>query len=230
MICGLNKTTLLDYPEHVAATIFTGGCNFKCPFCHNKDLVINPAQTTQYTYDKIISFLKKRKNVLGGVCITGGEPTLQSELINWIQDIKSLNLAVKLDTNGYHPDVLSRLYELQLLDYVAMDIKNAPSLYALTAGLPDLDIQRIEDSIALIKSQSVDYEFRTTIVRELHTKDVILAMARWIAPCNHYYLQSYRANENVINPIYSSYEADDFAYFKELITPIIPNIDIRGID
>ena len=128
--------------------------------------------------------MKKRKNVLGGVCITGGEPTLQSELINWIQDIKSLNLAVKLDTNGYHPDVLSRLYELQLLDYVAMDIKNAPSLYALTAGLPDLDIQRIEDSIALIKSQSVDYEFRTTIVRELHTKDVILAMARFGLDCN----------------------------------------------
>ena len=230
MICGLNKTTLLDYPEHVAATIFTGGCNFRGPFCHNKDLVLNPAHASQFTYEEILSFLKKRQNVLSGVCITGGEPTLQAELVSWIQDIKSLGLSVKLDTNGYRPDVLSHLYEHKLLDYVAMDIKNAPSLYAQTVGLHDFDLQPIEDSIALIKNQSVDYEFRTTIVRELHTCDSIVAMARWIAPCNHYFLQSYRADENVINPVYSSYEPDDFAYFRELIQPIIPNITIRGVD
>lgn len=232
VICGLAKTTLLDFPGHVAATLFTGGCNFKCPFCHNKDLVINPALITPYSHDDIFSFLQKRKNVLSGVCITGGEPTIQSHLKDWIQEIKELGYTVKLDTNGYEPDVLEDLYNSHLLDYVAMDLKNEPSHYAQTIGLTDaqFDRKRIEASISLIKSQSVDYEFRSTIVKELHNKDSIITMAKWIAPCNHYYLQSYQNNENVIHPVFTSYSASDFIHFKELILPIIPNVAVRGVD
>lgn len=232
IVCGLNKTTLLDYPEHVAATIFTGGCNFRCPFCHNKELVINPANATQLSYDDIFRFLEKRQNILDGVCISGGEPTLQHDLINWIQDIKALGLSVKLDTNGYHPEVLEKLYAANLLDYVAMDIKNTPELYADTIGLSRqaFDLSRIEASIELIKKHSVAYEFRSTIMREYHTAESIVTMAKWIAPCNRYYLQCYREDDNVINPIFSAYTASEFTSLKELIQPIIPNVGIRGID
>lgn len=232
LVCGLQKTTLLDYPEHIAATIFTGGCNFKCPFCHNRDLVIQPCQSPSYTHQDIFDFLKKRKNVLDGVCISGGEPTIQPDLINWLEEMKALGLSVKLDTNGYQPDVLSTLYERHLLDYVAMDIKNTPSQYARTIGIPDADFdrKRIEASMQLIKAQNVEYEFRSTIVKELHTLDAIVEMAKWIGPCKHYYLQSYRSDGNVINPIFTSYTAEDFIHFKESLQPILPTVALRGID
>lgn len=231
-VCGLNKTTLLDYPEHVAATIFTGGCNFTCPFCHNKDLVIPSTRTPIYSYETIFSFLKKRKNILGGVCITGGEPTIHPDLIDWIRDIKALGLSVKLDTNGYHPEILSKLYSLELLDYVAMDIKNTPMSYAQTVGLSpqNFDLKKIEESITLIKNSNVNYEFRSTIVKELHTYESIITMAKWIAPCERYFLQSYREDEHVINPVFSSYNAKEFSDILELVTPIIPNTKLRGID
>lgn len=216
LIVGFNKTTLLDYPGRVAATIFAGGCNFRCPFCHNGSLVLNPLSQESYSEEGILEFLKKRRNVLKGVCITGGEPTLHADLPDFISKIKDLGYQVKLDTNGYAPNVLKRLLDEELLNYVAMDIKNCREKYALTVGKcntedaegclkegsdrkPDIfHMDKIEQSISILKESSVPYEFRTTVVKELHTKEDMLKIAEWIKGCPHYFLQQYQNSENII--------------------------------
>lgn len=213
LIVGFNKTTLLDYPGRVAATIFTGGCNFKCPFCHNGGIVLEPLTQESYSETEIIEFLYKRKNILKGVCITGGEPVLQADLPEFISKIKRIGLQVKLDTNGYIPTVLKKLLDEKLLDYVAMDIKNCRDKYAMTAGMcgrenqddestgNNLDIfhiERIEQSIELLKQSSIPYEFRTTVVKELHTMEDLLKIAEWIKGCPYYFLQQYQESETVI--------------------------------
>lgn len=206
LILGLNKTTLLDYPGRVAATVFVGGCNFRCPFCHNGQLVLKPSLQETYSEEEVFSFLKKRKGILKGVCITGGEPTLQADLPEFIAKIKELGYAVKLDTNGYLPNVLKGLLENKLLDYVAMDIKNCKEKYAVTAGfLPEdgFRLERIEEAMEILKTFSVDYEFRTTVVKEYHTKENIVKIGEWIAGCPHYFLQQYKENENVIRKVLS---------------------------
>lgn len=213
LIVGFNKTTLLDYPGRVAATIFVGGCNFRCPFCHNGGLVLDPLSQESYSEKEILEFLQKRKNVLKGVCITGGEPTLHADLPEFISKIKDLGYQVKLDTNGYAPGVLKRLLDEKLIDYVAMDIKNCPDKYAMTAGICDKEssfsekmngkmeifhLDRIEHSIRILLESSVPYEFRTTVVKELHTGEDMLKIADWIKGCPYYFLQQYQDNENVI--------------------------------
>ena len=163
-ICGLQKTTLLDYPGHVAATVFLGGCNFRCPFCHNADLLGNDAEI-QYTYEELLQFLTKRRRLMEGVCITGGEPTLQAEALEkLIRAIRELGLLVKLDTNGTRPEVIRHLMEERLLDYVAMDIKSGPDRYPQTAGSPCMNLASIQESVEILKHSSIPYEFRTTIV------------------------------------------------------------------
>ncbi len=157
-ICGLQKTTLLDFPGKVAATLFTGGCNFRCPFCHNSGLLSGDAEEL-YTPGEILRFLEKRKNILEGVCITGGEPTLQPDLEDFIRDIRSLGLAVKLDTNGYRPDILKALCRKGLLDYVAMDIKGGRNRYGAAAGIRDLSMDRIDESVRFLLEETVPYEF-----------------------------------------------------------------------
>lgn len=205
LIVGFNKTTLLDYPGRVAATLFTGGCNFKCPFCHNGELVLKPFLQEAYSETEILDFLKQRKNILKGVCITGGEPTLQADLSEFIMKVKNLGYQVKLDTNGYMPNVLKRLLEEDLLDYVAMDIKNCRDKYAATVGIYDkqscanvFHIDRIEESIEILQKASVPYEFRTTVVKELHTQEDLLKIGEWIRGCPHYFLQQYQDSENTI--------------------------------
>lgn len=201
LIAGLNKTTLLDYPGCVAATVFTGGCNFRCPFCHNGTLVLEPLSQQLYTEKEILDFLEKRKNVLKGVCITGGEPTIQADLPDFLLKLKNMGYQVKLDTNGYHPDVLEKLLDKKLLDYVAMDIKNCREKYAVTAGMCNdevFDLKRINDSVRMLKESSVLYEFRTTVVKEFHRKEDLVKIAEWIKGCPFYYLQQYQDNENMI--------------------------------
>lgn len=216
LIVGFNKTTLLDYPGRTASTIFVGGCNFRCPFCHNGGLVLNPLSLESYSEEEIIEFLQKRKKVLKGVCITGGEPTLHADLQDFILKIKNLGYQVKLDTNGYAPDILKKLLDEKLLDYVAMDIKNCRDKYAMTAGMcnaesyplkgakgkpKDFELDRIEKSILILKDSSIPYEFRTTVVKELHTGEDMLKIADWVKGCPHYFLQQYQDNENVIYSI-----------------------------
>ena len=181
-ISGLQKTTLLDFPGHVACTIFTGGCNFRCPFCHNSDLLDNGADD-DYTEEEVFEFLHKRKRVLEGVCITGGEPTLQPDLEDFIRKVRELGLAVKLDTNGYKPELLKDLCQKGLLDYVAMDIKASRDHYGEVAGAPGLNMELVDESIAFLLSGITPYEFRTTVVRGLHTAEDFRKIGPWIKGC-----------------------------------------------
>lgn len=239
-ILGLNKTTLLDYPGHVAATVFTGGCQFRCPFCHNGELVLNSPCESNYTQEDIFSFLQQRKNILQGICITGGEPTLQSDLEEFIRGVRELGYLVKLDTNGYEPDVLERLLREKLLDYVAMDIKNCLRKYGITTGREFLEMDRVERSVELLKHSGIDYEFRTTVVREFHTIEDIVEIGKWIAGCPVYFLQQYRASDNVIEIMRSGredvYHRHDIDVMNEMAKAVkgLPGMTseviLRGVD
>lgn len=229
-IHGLNKTTLLDYPGHVAATIFLGNCNFRCPFCHNRDLVLFPDNQPVIDTGEALAFLKKRKGILTGVCITGGEPTLEPGLKEFISGIKELDYLVKLDTNGYRPEVIEELLDKGLLDYIAMDIKNCLERYPQTTGIRELDKGRIRESISCIMNDSIPYEFRTTVVRELHTKENLLSAAKEIEGAEAYYLQAYRDSEGVMVPGFHAYEKEQMEELADLIKPIVPNTRLRGTD
>ncbi|MCI8281495.1 MAG: anaerobic ribonucleoside-triphosphate reductase activating protein [Lachnospiraceae bacterium] len=229
-IQGLQKTTLLDYPKHVAATIFFGGCNFRCPFCHNGNLVLSPNTTPVYGPDDVLTFLEKRKGILDGVCITGGEPTLQTELVPFLSEIKKLGLSIKLDTNGYQPQILKELCQNGLVDYVAMDIKGTPEKYAKICGLSNMDVSRIVDSAAFLLGGSVAYEFRTTVTREFHQKEDFAAIASWLAGADAYYLQSYQFSPQVISPRFSAYTIKELTSFQNLLFRTISHVEIRGTD
>ena len=230
-IVGLMKTTLLDYPGKVASTIFTGGCNFRCPYCHNGDLVLNHTTMEPYSEEEIFSHLNKRKNTLNGVCITGGEPTLQSELPEFIRKVKTLNLLVKLDTNGTNPAMLSSLLNEGLLDYVAMDIKHCKSKYNDVACMNPLDLQSIEDSVEILKNSSIDYEFRTTVTRELHKMEDFEEIGKWIEGSKAYYLQPYKESEQVISKIFSTYTASEFDEIVNILNNYnIGKIEVRALD
>lgn len=227
-IYGFNKTTLLDYPGHLAASLFLGGCNFRCPFCHNKNLVLNSEKEPYILEDEVLSYLEKRKNILEGVCISGGEPTLNIELESFIRKIKKLGLLVKLDTNGYLPDVLSSLYLDGLIDYVAMDVKSSKENYSRVAGVSLADLSRIERSVEFIKTKVKEYEFRTTVVKELHTASDFKSIGDWLEGASQYYLQSYRETENVISPIFTSYSKHELDEFCLTLQKYIKKVEIRG--
>ncbi len=228
-IHGFNKLTLLDYPEKMAATIFLGHCNFRCPFCQNGGLVLNPDREPVIPMEDVLNVLKKRQGILDGVCITGGEPTLHPELPDFIVEIKRLGYAVKLDTNGSRPQVIKYLVEKKLIDYVAMDVKNAPSRYGETVGVSHFDISSIEESVKFLMSGVVDYEFRTTVTRELHTEEEFKQIGEWIAGCKRYFLQGYQESGQVIRPVFSSYTRDDLERFREVLLETIPYVGIRGV-
>lgn len=229
-ICGLNKTTLLDYPGHVAATVFLGGCNFRCPFCHNGGLVLNPNNEEMLSEEEVLTFLKKRKGILTGVCISGGEPTLEAELASFISKIKSLGYLVKLDTNGYNPDIVNSFIADQLVDYIAMDIKNCFPKYAETAGVKQLDIEKIKHSIKIMMTSEIEYEFRTTVVKELHAKEDMLAIAKEIKGARAYFLQGYKESEQVISPGFHAYSKKEMQELEEAVKPWVPSVLLRGID
>jgi pyruvate formate lyase activating enzyme len=194
-ISGQQKLTLIDFPGHLATTIFTSGCNFRCPFCHNPELVLGKIKKTSAFESKseadFFKFLSERKGKIDGVCITGGEPTLQPDLVDFIKKIKAHNFFVKLDTNGTRPDVLKHLLDFKLLDFVAMDIKNSPERYSETVGVK-VNIEKIKTSVELIKNSLIDYEFRTTVVPGIHNYADFLVIAKWLSGARAYYLQEYR--------------------------------------
>lgn len=229
-IHGFAKTTLLDYPKHVAATIFFGGCNFRCPFCHNADLVLNPGQVPVIAQEEVLAYLKKRQGILEGVCITGGEPTLQPDLETLIRKIRDLGYLVKLDTNGYRPEILSDLLEKNLLDYVAMDIKNSKEKYQLTVAKPNFDLSKIEESVNILMTGTVAYEFRTTVVKQLHTPEDMEKIGQWIAGCQGYYLQNYVASDKVISPGFTACDTKELLHMQAILQPYIPNTQLRGVD
>ena len=228
-ICGFNKTTLLDYPGRVACTIFLGGCNFRCPFCQNGALVVEPDTQPEYSREEILSFLKKRKGILDGVCVSGGEPTLSAVLPDFLHEIKNLGYDVKLDTNGSRPSVVKNLAADGLIDKVAMDIKACPSNYHVLTGVAaDLDAIR-ETAMWLLKGD-LDYEFRTTVVRELHTEKDFLEIGQWLHDAKAYYLQAYRDSDGVLMPGFSSCSEDEMKNYRDILSRTIPVVEIRGMD
>ena len=193
---GLQKLTVLDYPEHVACILFTKGCNFRCPFCHNAVLVENKTEEN-YSQEEILSFLNKRKGVLDGVNITGGEPLLHKDIGDFLKKVKELGYDVKIDTNGSYPERLKKLVDDGLVDYVAMDIKNIPEKYAITAGV-EVPLEKIEESIDFLMSGAVDYEFRTTVTKEFHTPQDIEKIARRISGAKRYFIQNFIDSGNIL--------------------------------
>ena len=227
-IKGLQKTTLLDYPEKLACTVFTGGCNFRCPFCHNAALVLNPSGVEEISVEEFFSYVSKRKGVLDGVCITGGEPLLSPDISEFIKKIRSFGLLVKLDTNGSFPDRLDALLNENLLDYVAMDIKNSTDKYAITAGVNAYPIE-IEKSIDIIMEKAPDYEFRTTVVKELHTTQDIVNIAVRIKNAKKYYIQSYVDSGDIISGGFSAYSPAEMLEILKSAQEILPVTSLRGI-
>lgn len=229
-IQGFTKTTLLDYPGKVAATIFLGGCNFRCPFCHNASLVLSPEQTPPYSLEDILRTLKKRRRVLDGVCISGGEPTLDANLPALCKCIKDLGYSIKLDTNGTNPDLLEELAEAHLIDYAAMDIKTSLQNYPLLTGVSRPDIDKIRQSAQWLLAGPIPFEFRTTVVRELHSDEDFIEISRWLAGAPKYYLQVYQDSAQVIHPGFTSCSKGEMQHFLNLLRPAIPSAQLRGID
>jgi pyruvate formate lyase activating enzyme len=228
-IYGFEPLTLLDYPGLLASTVFLGSCNFCCPFCQNKDLVLNPKSIPAIPREDILLHLKKRKNILEGVCITGGEPTLSNDLPEFLAELKDLGYLIKLDTNGYRPDILKSLWEKKLIDYVAMDIKTSPSNYHVAAGLSHIHLDRIKESVAFLLNSAIAYEFRTTIVKELHTLDDIDEIGHWIAGCTSYYLQSYKDSSSVIKQGLTCHSKETLESFAARLKPYCSHVELRGI-
>lgn len=228
-IDGLQKMTLLDFPGKVACTVFTGGCNFRCPFCHNALLVTELPENPDYTADEVLDFLKKRSGLLDGVAITGGEPLMNPDIPDFIKEIRKLGYQVKLDTNGSYPDRLESIVSDGLVEYVAMDIKNCKEKYAETIGLNVYDLSKIEKSVDFLKSGTVDYEFRTTVVREFHTVDDIRKAAQWISGAKRYFLQNFVDSGNLIDETVSGVDKETMLRMRSAAADFVPTTEIRGI-
>ncbi len=229
-ISGIQKLTLLDYPGTVACTLFTSGCNFRCPFCHNAMLVL-PEQIEEPTIEteEVLSFLKKRVGVLDGVAITGGEPLLYADMPEFLEQIKELGFKIKLDTNGSNPKLLKKIVEAGLVDRVAMDIKNAPSLYEMTIGCKT-DMAAIEESKDFLLSGVVDYEFRTTVVKGIHTRESLTEAAKWISGAREYYLQQFKDSGNLINPEkLMAFDKEQMHELADAVKEYVPSVCVRGV-
>ena len=235
MIAGLQKMTLLDFPGKVACTVFLQGCNFRCPFCHNSDL-LGKEGPEGMSVEELLEFLKKRQGLLDGVCITGGEPTLQPGLEDLLVRIRALGFAVKLDTNGGRPEVLMALAEKGLIDYVAMDIKNSPELYGKTAGVPNMGLERIEKSMRFLLTGELDYEVRTTVVAEFHDGASMENIGLWLKKLSpekkakRFFLQSYVDRDSVLEAGLHAPEKVEMACYAEILAPFVESVQVRGVE
>jgi pyruvate formate lyase activating enzyme len=230
IIKGLQKTTLLDFPGKLACTIFTAGCNFRCPFCHNSSLVVRAGEVDEIPMESFLSYISKRKGLLDGVAITGGEPLLNPDIDELMRKIRAEGLLIKLDTNGAYPDRLEALLDEGLVDYVAMDIKNTKEKYALTAGLDEsFDISTIERSIDVIMKKAPDYEFRTTVVRELHTPEDLVAISEWITDAKNYFLQKYVDSGDILAEGFSAYSDGEMLDILGKVREKMPHTILRGV-
>jgi len=229
MICGLQKLTLLDYPGYLSATIFVGGCNFRCPYCQNGGLVRQPESAM--TEEELFAFLSSRKGKLEGVCITGGEPTQYNDLVPFIQRIKDMGFRIKLDTNGQNPKHLKVLLDSKLLNYVAMDVKNFPENYGPTAGLKNFDCSAIDESIHLLLASKINYEFRTTVCKELHNVESIRRIALWVKGAKAYYIQPYKDSPQVLRPgILHAPDTQMLLDMKKAAAPYVTKVFVRGLE
>ena len=232
-IVGIQKLTLLDYPGKVACTVFLGGCNFRCPYCHNAEL-LGDAEPVM-TVEELLAFLKKRRGILDGVCITGGEPTIHKELPELIRGIRELGFSVKLDTNGYRPEVLGRLLEEGLVDYVAMDLKNGPDSYGETVGLPGVDLERIRESVGLLCRSGIEFEFRTTVAKPLHSGETLTSMANWLLEVtkgrgvHRLFVQPFVDRDTVPVGGLSAPSGEELEQFCRILSDCAERVEVRGI-
>lgn len=228
-IGGLQKLTLLDFPGQMACTVFLPGCNLRCPFCHNAELVLpDRMREPQLTEQNLLDFLRSRRGILDGVCVTGGEPTLQADLPGLLRTVKDMGFLVKLDTNGTRPDVLRQLLTDGLLDYVAMDVKNCPDRYTETCGGVEV-LANVRESAALLLEGSVDYEFRTTVCKPLHSPRELEAVGRWLTGAKQYFLQQFVVSENIIGSGLAAPTPEEMEAMRQAVLPYIPNTRLRGV-
>ena len=229
-IGGLQKLAMVDYPGKLAATVFTGGCNLRCPFCHNALLVTRLQETPALEEKAVLDFLASRRGLLDGVVLSGGEPLLQPGAADFLAKVRELGFAVKLDTNGCFPKILANILDRGLVDYVAMDIKNSPEKYPETVGIPGFDTASVEESIRLLTDSKADHEFRTTLVREFHTAEDLTAIGRWLPRNARYFLQAFVDSGNLIGQGYHGFAAQEMRDLAALVRPLLPRTELRGAD
>ena len=226
---GLQKMTLLDFPGHVACTVFLGGCDFRCPFCHNYELIDGTAKPIMDD-SELISFIESRKGLLDGVAITGGEPCLHEDLPELIRKIRNAGYPVKLDTNGYHPEMLRSILDEGLVEYVAMDIKNSFEKYALTCGLEEMDLSPVKESISILMNSNVDYEFRTTVIEEFHEKEDFEKIGEIIRGAKRYFLQRFTDRDSVPFGNLTAPSFDEMREFRDIAARFVPYSELRGVE
>ena len=226
-IGGIQKLTLLDYPGKVACTVFTVGCNFRCPFCHNASLVTHTGDAPDLGEEDVLSFLSKRKGIIEGVCIMGGEPLVWPETVDLLRKIKSMGYSVKLDTNGSFPKRLADIMDAGLADYIAMDIKSSPQNYALAAGCENA-LESVKESVLLLLNGKIPFEFRTTVVKGLHTPADIEDIAAWIVGAERYYLQGFRDSGDLIGSGLAAFTPEEMIQLLTSARKYLPNTEIRG--
>ena len=227
IINGFQKLTLLDFPSRTAAIIFTAGCDLRCPFCHNAPLVNRIRFDERIDEKEVLDYLKKRAGLLDGVVISGGEPLLQKDIEDFIRELRALGYKIKLDTNGSSPDKLAHLLSEGLIDYVAMDIKNAPALYPKTTGIDALDIAPFERSKNIILSSGVDYEFRTTVTKELHTAESIASAAEWIKGAKRYFIQNFKDSGDTVGTGSTPLSHEELKVLTSAAAPFVAEVSAR---
>lgn len=228
-ICGLQKLAMVDFPGKVAATVFTGGCNLRCPFCHNAPLVTRPEEAERIDAAEVLSFLAGRRGLLDGVVLSGGEPLLQEGVEDFLARVRALGYAVKLDTNGCYPQRLQGILAAGLVDYVAMDIKNSLAKYPETVGCPGFDTAPVEESVCLLMGGNVDYEFRTTAVRPFHTLQDIEAIGRWLTGAPRYFLQTFVDSGDLVGEGCGAFSPEEMRELAGKARPWFKTVEIRGI-
>ena len=227
-ICGLQKLSMVDYPGKLAATVFTGGCNLRCPFCHNALLVTRLGESPTLSEDEVLRFLSSRKGLLDAMVLSGGEPLMHLDAVDFLEKVRKMGFLIKVDTNGCYPDALNTILERGLVDYVAMDIKNRPEKYAETVGVPGFSMDTIEKSLNLLRSSGVPYELRTTVVRQFHTPADLEAIGKWLADAPAYYIQNFEDSGNLIQQGLAGFSSDELQLLAECAGKHLKTVIIRG--
>lgn len=231
LIKGIQKTSLIDYPGKVSAVIFTSGCNMRCPFCQNPDLVLDSKEFPELDEKKIMEFLKGRKNWISGVVLTGGETLIYPDIIELIEKIKGIGLEIKLDTNGLNPTLLKKIIESKLVNYIAMDIKSDKEHYPQASGLANIDIRKIEESVDLIRASSIDYEFRSTVVPDFFNEEIIRHVGEWLQGSKRYFLQQFRSTTPLLDKSFEGktpYDEKVLNVFREIMKEYVSEVEIRN--
>ncbi len=228
MFKGWIKNSFIDYPGVISTILFVGKCNFRCPYCHNGELITNHETMPGLDMNVILRFLEKRRGLIDGVVISGGEATLYPQILPFMETVKRMGFLLKLDTNGYNPGFIEKLLNRDLLDYIAMDVKNTGAKYAVTAGLSVMDISRIEASVKIIKESNKEYEFRTTVTKELHTKKDLREIGKWLKGSRRYVLQQYRASDSQLTEReFTSYTEGELHEFAEILNPYFQKVLVK---